>query len=221
MTWLWFSPSARSCGGISGGAWERSDATRSENASEVRKRRERDGLRMTRPPDRQGGQTIIKRAGLPFSSRLSALEALTRPVTSPFQMDPVIAREVDRRRTFAIISHPDAGKTTLTEKFLLYGGAIETAGSVKARRTGPFARSDWMEIERERGISITSTVLVFEYRGLRVNLLDTPGHQDFSEDTYRVLSAVDAAVMLLDGGRGVQAQTEKLFHVCRRRGIPI
>ncbi len=136
-------------------------------------------------------------------------------------MDPVIAREVDRRRTFAIISHPDAGKTTLTEKFLLYGGAIETAGSVKARRTRQFARSDWMEMERERGISITSTVLVFEYRGLRVNLLDTPGHQDFSEDTYRVLSAVDAAVMLLDGGRGVQAQTEKLFHVCRQRGIPI
>ncbi len=136
-------------------------------------------------------------------------------------MDPVLEREVGRRRTFAIISHPDAGKTTLTEKFLLYGGAIETAGTVKARRTGNFARSDWMKLEQERGISITSTVLVFEYRGYRVNLLDTPGHQDFSEDTYRVLSAVDSAVMLLDAGRGVQAQTEKLFEVCAARGVPI
>ncbi|HYC78333.1 MAG TPA: peptide chain release factor 3 [Planctomycetota bacterium] len=135
--------------------------------------------------------------------------------------DPVIAREVARRRTFAIISHPDAGKTTLTEKFLLYGGAIAEAGAVKARRTGNYARSDWMEIERERGISVASTVLVFDYRGMRVNLLDTPGHQDFSEDTYRVLSAVDSAVMLLDGGRGVQEQTEKLFLVCKKRGIPL
>jgi peptide chain release factor 3 len=136
-------------------------------------------------------------------------------------LDPAIAREVDRRRTFAIISHPDAGKTTLTEKLLFFGGAVETAGSVKARKTGNFARSDWMKMERERGISITSTVLVFDYEGFRVNLLDTPGHQDFSEDTYRVLSAVDSAVMLIDAGRGVQAQTEKLFQVCSRRGIPI
>jgi peptide chain release factor 3 len=136
-------------------------------------------------------------------------------------LDPAIAREVDRRRTFAIISHPDAGKTTLTEKLLFFGGAVETAGSVKARKSGNFARSDWMKMERERGISITSTVLVFDYEGFRVNLLDTPGHQDFSEDTYRVLSAVDSAVMLIDAGRGVQAQTEKLFQVCSRRGIPI
>lgn len=135
--------------------------------------------------------------------------------------DPAIAREVARRRTFAIISHPDAGKTTLTEKFLLYGGAIAEAGSVKARKTGNFAKSDFLEIERERGISVASAVLVFDYRGRRVNLLDTPGHQDFSEDTYRVLSAVDAAAMVLDGGRGVQAQTEKLFLVCKKRGIPI
>ena len=135
--------------------------------------------------------------------------------------DPVIAREVSRRRTFAIISHPDAGKTTLTEKFLLYGGAIAEAGAVKARKTGNFAKSDWMAIERERGISVASTVLVFDYHGRRVNLLDTPGHQDFSEDTYRVLSAVDSAAMILDGGRGVQAQTEKLFLVCKKRGIPI
>jgi peptide chain release factor 3 len=135
--------------------------------------------------------------------------------------DPTIAREVARRRTFAIISHPDAGKTTLTEKFLLYGGAIAEAGAVKARRSGAFAKSDWMDIERERGISVASTVLVFDYDGKRVNLLDTPCHQDFSEDTYRVLSAVDAAAMILDGGRGVQEQTEKLFHVCKKRGIPI
>ncbi len=125
------------------------------------------------------------------------------------------------RRTFAIISHPDAGKTTLTEKFLLYGGAIELAGSVTARRNQRATASDWMELEKQRGISISSTLLQFDYSGFRVNLLDTPGHKDFSEDTYRVLSAVDAAVMVIDSGKGVEAQTRKLFEVCRRRGVPI
>jgi peptide chain release factor 3 len=128
---------------------------------------------------------------------------------------------VARRRTFAIISHPDAGKTTLTEKLLLYGGAIHLAGSVKARRAARHATSDWMELERERGISITSSVLQFDYDGYRVNLLDTPGHQDFSEDTYRTLIAADSAVMLLDNRKGVEEQTRKLFAVCHRRRTPI
>jgi peptide chain release factor 3 len=130
-------------------------------------------------------------------------------------------REVRRRRTFAIISHPDAGKTTLTEKLLLYGGAIHLAGSVKARRAARHATSDWMEMERERGISVTSSVLQFEYEGIRLNLLDTPGHQDFSEDTYRTLLAADSAVMLLDNRKGVEEQTRKLFEVCRLRRTPI
>jgi peptide chain release factor 3 len=132
-----------------------------------------------------------------------------------------LVQQIKRRRTFAIISHPDAGKTTLTEKLLLYGGAIHLAGSVKARRASRYATSDWMELERQRGISVTSSVLQFEYDGFAVNLLDTPGHQDFSEDTYRTLSAADAAVMLIDGAKGVEAQTIKLFKVCRQRGIPI
>jgi peptide chain release factor 3 len=135
--------------------------------------------------------------------------------------DRTLEREVARRRTFAIISHPDAGKTTLTEKLLLYGGAIHLAGSVKARRARRHATSDWMAIEKERGISITSSVLQFDYRGHAVNLLDTPGHQDFSEDTYRTLSAADSAVMLIDAAKGVEPQTIKLFKVCRMRGIPI
>ena len=130
-------------------------------------------------------------------------------------------REIDRRRTFAIISHPDAGKTTLTEKLLLYGGAIHLAGSVKARRAARHATSDWMELEKERGISVTSSVLQFEYDGFRINLLDTPGHQDFSEDTYRTLVAADSAIMLLDNRRGVEEQTRKLFEVCKLRRIPI
>ncbi|MCY1081500.1 peptide chain release factor 3 [Archangium lansingense] len=130
-------------------------------------------------------------------------------------------QEVARRRTFAIISHPDAGKTTLTEKLLLYGGAIHLAGSVKARRASRHATSDWMELEKERGISVTSSVLQFPYRGHAVNLLDTPGHQDFSEDTYRTLAAADSAVMLIDAAKGVEPQTKKLFKVCRMRGIPI
>jgi peptide chain release factor 3 len=125
------------------------------------------------------------------------------------------------RRTFAIISHPDAGKTTLTEKFLLYGGAVALAGSVTARKDQRSTASDWMELERQRGISISSTVLQFDYDGYRVNLLDTPGHKDFSEDTYRVLTAVDAAVMVIDAGKGIEPQTRKLFEVCRRRGVPI
>jgi len=132
-----------------------------------------------------------------------------------------LAKEVARRRTFAIISHPDAGKTTLTEKLLLFGGAIHLAGAVKARKAARYATSDWMEIEKQRGISVTSSVMHFEYIGYRVNILDTPGHQDFSEDTYRTLTAADSAVMLIDCAKGVEAQTIKLFQVCRRRGIPI
>ncbi len=132
-----------------------------------------------------------------------------------------LERRIALRRTFAIISHPDAGKTTLTEKLLLYGGAIQLAGAVKAKRGRAAAVSDWMEMERERGISITTSVLQFPYRGLCMNLLDTPGHADFSEDTYRTLHAADGAVMLLDCAKGVEAQTKKLFRVCRQRKIPI
>jgi len=130
-------------------------------------------------------------------------------------------REIDRRRTFGIISHPDAGKTTLTEKLLLYGGAIQQAGAVKARKAGRYATSDWMAIEKERGISVTTSVMRFNYRNFEINLLDTPGHQDFSEDTYRVLTAVDSALMVIDSTRGVETQTEKLMEVCRMRNTPI
>src|SRR5579863_2372318 len=132
-----------------------------------------------------------------------------------------LAAEIARRRTFAIISHPDAGKTTLTEKLLLFGGAIQLAGEVKARGERRRVRSDWMEVERERGISVSSAVMSFEHAGLAFNLLDTPGHQDFSEDTYRTLTAVDSAVMVLDAARGIEAQTLKLFEVCRLRDVPI
>ena len=132
-----------------------------------------------------------------------------------------LAREVARRRTFAIISHPDAGKTTLTEKLLLYAGAVHLAGAVQARSHQRAAKSDWMELEQARGISITSTALQFDYRGVRINLLDTPGHQDFSEDTYRTLMAVDSAVMVLDSAKGIEPQTKKLFAVCRKRHVPI
>src|ERR1700712_1440797 len=125
------------------------------------------------------------------------------------------------RRTFAIIAHPDAGKTTLTEKLLLFGGAIHSAGEVKARGQNRRARSDWMKIEQQRGISVTSSVMTFETKGLTFNLLDTPGHEDFSEDTYRTLTAVDSAVMVLDAARGIEAQTLKLFEVCRLRNVPI
>jgi len=140
-------------------------------------------------------------------------------------MDPadenLLRQEIDKRKTFAIISHPDAGKTTLTEKLLLYGGAIQLAGAVKAKRGRASAVSDWMDMERERGISITSSVLQFPYHGLKMNLLDTPGHADFSEDTYRTLHAADGAVMLLDCAKGVESQTKKLFRVCRQRKLPI
>ncbi len=129
--------------------------------------------------------------------------------------------EIERRRTFAIISHPDAGKTTLTEKLLLYGGAIRQAGAVRARRAARHATSDWLELEKQRGISVSSSVMTFEHEGFRVNILDTPGHHDFSEDTYRTLAAADSAVMLIDAAKGVEPQTRKLFHVCRMRGIPI
>lgn len=132
-----------------------------------------------------------------------------------------LAEETSKRRTFAIISHPDAGKTTLTEKLLLYGGAIRLAGSVKARKAQKHAVSDWMEIEKQRGISVTSSVLQFDYQGYRINILDTPGHQDFSEDTYRTLMAADSAVMLIDVAKGVEAQTKKLFYVCKQRKIPV
>ena len=134
-------------------------------------------------------------------------------------MNPIL--EIARRRTFAIISHPDAGKTTLTERFLLYGGAVQLAGSVTARRDQRATTSDWMELERKRGISVSSTVLQFDYRDFCVNLLDTPGHRDFSEDTYRVLMAVDSVVMVIDAAKGIEAQTRKLFEICRLRGIPI
>ncbi|MCL5077556.1 MAG: GTP-binding protein, partial [Actinobacteria bacterium] len=129
--------------------------------------------------------------------------------------------EANRRRTFAIISHPDAGKTTLTEKFLLYAGAVAEAGAVKARAGRRKATSDWMALEQQRGISVTSTVLQFKYREHIFNLLDTPGHRDFSEDTYRVLSAVDAAIMVLDAAKGIETQTLKLFEVCRAQSLPI
>jgi peptide chain release factor 3 len=142
-------------------------------------------------------------------------------MTSTLLTSDSIRQEAARRRTFAIISHPDAGKTTLTEKLLLYANAIDLAGAVKAKKNQRSATSDWMELERQRGISITSTVLQFEYRDHTINLLDTPGHQDFSEDTYRTLAAADSAVMLMDAAKGVETQTRKLFTVCRKRELPI
>src|SRR5438477_11432905 len=132
-----------------------------------------------------------------------------------------LAAEIGRRRTFAISSHPDAGKTTLTEKLLLFGGAIQMAGSVKSRKAARHATSDWMAMEKERGISVTSSVMQFPYEDRIVNLLDTPGHADFSEDTYRVLTAVDSALMVIDAANGVEAQTRRLIEVCRQRDTPI
>src|SRR5436190_656189 len=132
-----------------------------------------------------------------------------------------LAAEIERRRTFAIISHPDAGKTTLTEKLLLFGGAIQLAGHVKAKRNRRTTQSDWMAIEKERGISVVTSVMTFEYDSLVFNLLDTPGHEDFSEDTYRTLTAVDSAVMVIDAAKGIETQTRKLFEVCRLRDVPI
>jgi peptide chain release factor 3 len=136
-------------------------------------------------------------------------------------MKPMYQKEIDRRRTFGIISHPDAGKTTLTEKLLLFGGAIQQAGAVKAKKAVRHATSDWMSIEKERGISVTTSVMKFNYKGYEINLLDTPGHQDFSEDTYRVLTAVDSTLMVIDSAKGVEPQTEKLMEVCRMRNTPI
>ena len=138
-------------------------------------------------------------------------------------MSQQLTKEVKTRRTFAIISHPDAGKTTITEQLLLFSGAIREAGTVKAKgkKSTKFAKSDWMEIEKQRGIAVTSSVMQVDYDGFQVNILDTPGHEDFSEDTYRTLMAVDAAVMVIDSGKGIEPQTKKLFEVCSMRGIPI
>jgi len=149
--------------------------------------------------------------------------AMNMPIRAPEvgPAQPLFATEVERRRTFAIISHPDAGKTTLTEKLLLFGGAIQLAGQVKAKRDRRSTRSDWMAIERERGISVVTSVMTFEYDGRVFNLLDTPGHEDFSEDTYRTLTAVDSAVMVIDAAKGIEPRTRKLFEVCRLRDIPI
>ena len=137
------------------------------------------------------------------------------------EADSKFREEIEKRRTFAIISHPDAGKTTLTEKLLLKGGAIHEAGEIKARKADRFAMSDWMTMEKERGISVTSSVMQFPYRGYELNLLDTPGHRDFSEDTYRVLTAADSVIMVLDNANGVEQQTEKLMEVCRMQDTPI
>src|SRR5216683_1511101 len=142
-------------------------------------------------------------------------------VSAAPSLDTEPARQAARRRTFAIISHPDAGKTTLTEQLLLLGGAIRLAGQVKARGEARRARSDWMKIEQERGISVTTAVMTFEFEDTVFNLLDTPGHEDFSEDTYRTLTAADSAVMVIDAAKGIEAQTRKLFEVCRLRDIPI
>jgi peptide chain release factor 3 len=161
--------------------------------------------------------------GLDFARPKCDMRAMNRPlsaVTAVAAVSP-LAAEVARRRTFAIISHPDAGKTTLTEKLLLFGGAINLAGQVKAKRDRRTTRSDWMKIERERGISVVTSVMTFEYDGTVFNLLDTPGHEDFSEDTYRTLTAVDSAVMVIDAAKGIEARTRKLFEVCRLRDIPI
>ena len=147
--------------------------------------------------------------------------APTETQTKPAGKGDALAREIARRRTFAIISHPDAGKTTLTEKLLLFGGAIQLAGQVKAKKDKRGARSDWMAIERERGISVASSVMTFEYGDAVLNLLDTPGHEDFSDDTYRTLTAVDSAIMVIDAAKGIEARTRKLFEICRLRDIPI
>ncbi len=155
------------------------------------------------------------------AQRGPAVEGTERNPVSATSHPADLVRDVARRRTFAIISHPDAGKTTLTEKLLLYGGAIQMAGTVKARKSARHATSDWMEVEKQRGISVTSSVMQFDYAGHTINLLDTPGHQDFSEDTYRVLTAVDAAVMVIDAAKGVEEQTIKLLEVCRLRATPI
>jgi peptide chain release factor 3 len=171
----------------------------------------------------------VRRApgGLDFAHAKCDMPAMNKPLSAGFGADTMdavsspLGAEVARRRTFAIISHPDAGKTTLTEKLLLFGGAINLAGQVRAKGERRATRSDWMKIERERGISVVTSVMTFEYGGLVFNLLDTPGHEDFSEDTYRTLTAVDSAVMVIDAAKGIEARTRKLFEVCRLRDIPI
>src|SRR5665213_1294359 len=163
------------------------------------------------------GRSSLIRPAFPATGSLMSDLAVT--TESPPRT--ALATEVARRRTFAIISHPDAGKTTLTEKLLLFGGAINLAGQVKAKGERRNTRSDWMKIERERGISVVTSVMTFEFEGLVFNLLDTPGHEDFSEDTYRTLTAVDSAVMVIDAAKGIEARTRKLFEVCRLRDIPI
>src|SRR5262245_38506777 len=160
----------------------------------------------------------LEKAGFPcqtLPAMSDIIVATESPVRSP------LAAEVALRRTFAIIAHPDAGKTTLTEKLLLFGGAINLAGQVKAKGERRNTRSDWMKIERERGISVVTSVMTFEFNDLVFNLLDTPGHEDFSEDTYRTLTAVDSAVMVIDAAKGIEDRTRKLFEVCRLRDIPI
>ena len=161
----------------------------------------------------------LSSATLPVSLPVASAQSPDAPASSHAPTE--IAKQVKRRRTFAIISHPDAGKTTLTEKLLLFSGAIQIAGSVKARKAARHATRDWMEIEKQRGISVASSVMQMEYRDCVINLLDTPGHQDFSEDTYRVLTAVDAALMVIDSGKGIEAQTLRLIGVCRARNTPI
>ncbi|KXZ46475.1 hypothetical protein GPECTOR_43g911 [Gonium pectorale] len=165
-------------------------------------------------------EELAERVGTAASARAVQAQQAAEQAAAALTAE-VLEREVGRRRNFAIISHPDAGKTTMTEKLLLYGGAIHEAGEVKARRSSRSATSDWMELEKQRGISITSTALTFEYRGCQLNLLDTPGHQDFSEDTYRTLAAADNAVLLVDGAKGIEPQTRKLFAVARLRGLPV
>lgn len=160
-------------------------------------------------------QTLIYRDNIREWTKFESVKREESNMSKNFKQD------VLSRRTFAIISHPDAGKTTLTEKLLLFGGAIRDAGTVKGKKTGKYATSDWMEIEKQRGISVTSSVMQFDYQDARVNILDTPGHQDFSEDTYRTLTAVDSAVMIIDSAKGIEEQTLKLFKVCKMRGIPI
>ncbi|MEP7117484.1 MAG: GTP-binding protein, partial [Acidobacteriota bacterium] len=149
------------------------------------------------------------------------MESDTQSLETAAEVDARLKNEVSRRRTFAIISHPDAGKTTLTEKLLLYAGAIELAGAVRGRKTQRHVVSDWMDVERERGISVTSAALDFDLGNCHITLLDTPGHQDFSEDTYRTLYAVDSAVMVIDAAKGIEAQTRKLFEVVRMRNLPL
>src|SRR6201996_5801234 len=162
------------------------------------------------------GQSLTARGAAPSSALTFPPPAITSAA-----MSNTPATEAPRRRTFAIISHPDAGKTTLTEHLLLAGGSIRAAGQVRARGENRRTRSDWMKIEKERGISVSASVMSFDHDGLMFNLLDTPGHEDFSEDTYRTLTAADAAVMVLDAAKGIEPQTLKLFEVCRLRDIPI